>query len=130
MFVFRRGVVRNIWMNPKVVSQQKRFAESSTTTPETPRAKWAAILGNLAALANWGIPISAIASFQKDPSKLNPQMTPVLGIYSMIFMRWSVAVYPRNYVLFACHTVNSIAQTIQEIRIIMYHLNFKKKVLD
>eukprot|EP01119_Soliformovum_irregulare_P011619 TRINITY_DN2932_c0_g1_i1.p1 TRINITY_DN2932_c0_g1~~TRINITY_DN2932_c0_g1_i1.p1 ORF type:complete len:146 (-),score=26.77 TRINITY_DN2932_c0_g1_i1:26-430(-) len=95
---------------------------ADAATPNQPvqkdgaRVKWANITGTASALVNWGIPIAAIASLQRDPATVDPIMTTILAGYSMLFMRWSVAVYPRNYVLFACHCVNAVAQSVQVLR--------------
>ena len=43
-------------------------------------------------------------------------MTGILAIYSATFMRYSMAVTPRNYLLFACHFVNAGAQLTQGYR--------------
>eukprot|EP00127_Corallochytrium_limacisporum_P001542 Clim_evm3s65 gene=Clim_evmTU3s65 len=67
-------------------------------------------VGYLGALANWGIPVAALASMQDDPSKINPAMTATLAGYSMLFVRWSLAIFPPNYPLFACHVTNTTAQ--------------------
>lgn len=40
-------------------------------------------------------------------------MTGVLVFYSMTFMRWSIAITPRNPLLFLCHLANASAQVIQ-----------------
>lgn len=43
-------------------------------------------------------------------------MTGALTIYSVTFMRYALAVSPKNYLLFACHLVNSGAQLTQAYR--------------
>jgi len=48
-------------------------------------------------------------------------MTGALTIYAFTFMRYSLAVTPRNYLLFACHFVNAGAQVTQGYRYIDYH---------
>lgn len=48
-------------------------------------------------------------------------MTGALTIYSATFMRYSLAVSPRNYLLFACHFVNEAAQLTQGYRWMQYH---------
>ena len=47
-------------------------------------------------------------------------MTSALIIYSAIFMRYSVAVSPKNYLLFGCHFVNECAQLTQGYRFLHY----------
>jgi hypothetical protein len=47
-------------------------------------------------------------------------MTGALIIYSATFMRYSMAVTPRNYLLFACHFINEGAQLTQGYRYLHY----------
>jgi len=123
--VFRRS--NQLVINRNKLGQQKRFIGEDTGPKEGKRAQYAATLGNIAALANWGIPIAAIVSLNRDPERINLPMTTVLALYSMLFMRWSVAVYPRNYPLFTCHTVNSVAQSVQVCRCLIHSLTKKKE---
>lgn len=48
-------------------------------------------------------------------------MTAALCVYSATFMRYSMAVSPANYLLFACHFVNEGAQLTQGYRWMQYH---------
>ena len=48
-------------------------------------------------------------------------MTAALVVYSAVFMRYSLAVTPQNYLLFGCHVVNEIAQIGQGARFINYN---------
>jgi hypothetical protein len=48
-------------------------------------------------------------------------MTGALVIYSATFMRYALAVQPKNYLLFACHFVNEGAQLTQGYRYLSYH---------
>jgi len=48
-------------------------------------------------------------------------MTGALTIYSATFMRYALAVSPKNYLLFACHFVNEGAQLTQGYRWMQYH---------
>jgi len=48
-------------------------------------------------------------------------MTAALLGYSATFMRYAMAVTPRNYLLFGCHIVNFSAQTTQAYRYMNYH---------
>ncbi len=48
-------------------------------------------------------------------------MTFALCIYSATFMRYSLAVTPQNYLLFACHFINEGSQLIQGYRYLNYH---------
>lgn len=77
-------------------------------------------------VANWGIPIAAIADIKKDPNIISPRMTIALIFYSALFMRFAIRVQPRNMLLFACHITNFTAQTVQGCRYINYRLNQPK----
>ena len=44
-----------------------------------------------------------------------------LCVYSALFMRFAIAVQPRNYLLFACHFVNEGAQLTQGYRWLQYN---------
>jgi hypothetical protein len=48
-------------------------------------------------------------------------MTGALTIYSATFMRYALAVQPKNYLLFLCHFVNEGAQLTQGYRFMQYH---------
>lgn len=48
-------------------------------------------------------------------------MTGALCIYSATFMRYALAVSPRNYLLFMCHFVNGGAQATQMYRYLNYN---------
>lgn len=52
-------------------------------------------------------------------------MTAALVVYSATFARYALAVTPKNYLLFACHTVNFSAQVTQGYR----YLNYWKYVI-
>ncbi|KAH6898361.1 hypothetical protein B0T10DRAFT_105985 [Thelonectria olida] len=71
--------------------------------------------------SNFGIPIAAIMDTQKSPEMISGQMTGALIIYAGTFMRYSLAVQPRNWLLFACHFVNEGAQLTQGYRYMNYH---------
>ncbi|KAK3369527.1 hypothetical protein B0T24DRAFT_632759 [Lasiosphaeria ovina] len=71
--------------------------------------------------SNFGIPVAAILDTQKSPELISGQMTGALTIYAFTFMRYSLAVTPRNYLLFACHFVNAGAQITQGYRYLDYH---------
>ncbi|KAJ8719206.1 hypothetical protein PYW07_016762 [Mythimna separata] len=72
-------------------------------------------------VANWGIPLAAIADIQKDPSFISGKMTLALSLYSLMFMRFAWRVQPRNMLLFACHVTNECAQLTQGARFLNYH---------
>ncbi|XP_055852840.1 mitochondrial pyruvate carrier 1 [Episyrphus balteatus] len=79
-------------------------------------------------VANWGIPIAAIADFKKDPKFISPTMTVALTLYSAIFMRFAWKVQPRNMLLFACHATNFTAQNVQGVRCVKHSIS--KKLSD
>ncbi|PNF21940.1 Mitochondrial pyruvate carrier 1, partial [Cryptotermes secundus] len=72
-------------------------------------------------VANWGIPIAAIADTQKSPQFISGKMTSALLVYSLMFMRFAIRVQPRNMLLFACHFTNECAQLVQLGRFVNYH---------
>ncbi|AIN95136.1 mitochondrial pyruvate carrier protein, putative [Leishmania panamensis] len=70
-------------------------------------------IGYAGAAANWLIPIAGIMNLPTRPmSDIDPVMTSVMCVYSIFFMRWSVAIRPANYPLFACHATNSTVQAV------------------
>jgi len=71
-------------------------------------------------VANFGLPLAAIADLSKDEELISGTMTPTLAIYSMVFMRFAWRVQPRNYLLLACHTTNTVAQSVQGARFVNY----------
>merc|ERR1712137_7847 len=48
-------------------------------------------------VANWGIPIAAIADIQKDPELISGKMTVALSLYSMVFMRFHGKSSPETF---------------------------------
>merc|ERR1712000_431941 len=60
-------------------------------------------------VSNFGIPVAAVLDTKKSPDLISGQMTGALCIYSATFMRYSLAVSPRNWLLFGCHFVNGRA---------------------
>ncbi|XP_046393416.1 mitochondrial pyruvate carrier 1 [Ischnura elegans] len=72
-------------------------------------------------IANWGIPLAAIADTQKSPQYISGKMTLALTLYSMMFMRFAWKVQPRNLLLFACHFTNTTAQLTQGVRFVKYN---------
>lgn len=48
-------------------------------------------------------------------------MTLALIGYSGTFMRYALAVTPKNWLLFGCHVVNFSAQSMQGYRYLTYH---------
>jgi len=71
-------------------------------------------------VANWGLPLAALADLKKSEEVISGSMTTALACYSMVFMRFAWRVQPRNYLLFACHLTNSTAQLVQEARFVNY----------
>ena len=94
-------------------------------------------------VSNFGIPVAAVMDTQKDPEMYVPcqvesvchiliscftlsnsisgSMTASLVVYSATFMRYSLAITPKNYLLFGCHAVNFSAQAVQGYRYLQYH---------
>ncbi|GAB6032513.1 pyruvate transporter mpc1 [Chamberlinius hualienensis] len=81
-------------------------------------------------VANWGIPLAAIADIKKDPSYISGKMTFALMLYSALFMRFAIRVKPRNLLLFACHVTNFSAQCVQEYRFVNYNYLTKTGLED
>ena len=71
-------------------------------------------------VSNFGIPIAAIYDLKKDPTLISGPMTFALIAYSGVFMRYALAVSPKNFLLFGCHLTNEIAQMGQGYRYINY----------
>uniref|UniRef100_A0A0B6ZAJ3 Mitochondrial pyruvate carrier n=1 Tax=Arion vulgaris TaxID=1028688 RepID=A0A0B6ZAJ3_9EUPU len=72
-------------------------------------------------VANWGLPLAALGDLQKNPEIISGKMTLALSLYSMLFMRFSWKVIPRNLLLMSCHVTNEVAQLTQGARFINYH---------
>ncbi|XP_055348063.1 mitochondrial pyruvate carrier 1-like isoform X2 [Paramacrobiotus metropolitanus] len=77
-------------------------------------------------VANWGLPLAAIADLKKNPEIISGKMTTAMCLYSMLFMRFAWMVRPRNLLLFACHAANETAQLTQMTRYISYHASKPK----
>ncbi|KAI9775785.1 MAG: hypothetical protein M1835_005702 [Candelina submexicana] len=57
-------------------------------------------------------------------------MTGALTLYSATFMRYALAVSPRNYLLFGCHFINEGSQLTQGYRYLQYwHFGGREKSL-
>ena len=80
-------------------------------------------------VANWGIPLAAIADTNKPVDIISGKMTFALCCYSGVFMRFAYMVQPRNWLLAACHFTNECAQLTQGLaRLINYeYLGGKEK---
>ncbi|GMR42522.1 hypothetical protein PMAYCL1PPCAC_12717 [Pristionchus mayeri] len=75
-------------------------------------------------VANWGLPLAALADLKKNPDMISGNMTAALVIYSSVFMRFAWHVQPRNLLLFACHATNFTAQTVQLARYFNHNVLF------
>lgn len=71
-------------------------------------------------LASSRPPIPAHLKSQLTRNSISGNMTATLTIYSATFMRYALAVSPKNYLLFACHAVNFSAQLAQGYRYLNY----------
>lgn len=80
-------------------------------------------------VSNFGIPIAAIYDLKKDPNLISGPMTFALLVYSGVFMRYALAVTPKNYLLFGCHVVNSFAQAGQGYRFLLNNYEKSKDAL-
>ena len=49
----------------------------------------------------------------RSPRSLTHSCRAVLCVYSALFMRFSLAIRPKNYLLFACHATNEVVQLNQ-----------------
>ncbi|GMM28404.1 pyruvate transporter [Martiniozyma asiatica (nom. inval.)] len=78
-------------------------------------------------VSNFGIPVAAMLDLRNKPAEnISGPMTGALVIYSAVFMKYALAVSPKNYLLFGCHVINEVAQLGQGARYINYQLNTKK----
>ena len=68
------------------------------------------------------------ALFPRD--SISGGMTGALVVYSATFMRYSLAVTPANYLLFACHFINECSQLTQGYRYLQYHNWGGKEKMD
>ncbi|KAL2258538.1 hypothetical protein VTK26DRAFT_8119 [Humicola hyalothermophila] len=71
--------------------------------------------------SNFGIPVAAVMDTQKSPELISGPMTFALCVYSATFMRYALAVTPRNGLLFLCHFVNEASQLTQGYRYLQWH---------
>ena len=61
---------------------------------------------------SWVYPLSTQSLFRQPFCILGPSLT----LARIMFMRFAWRVQPRNYLLFACHATNTVAQLTQEAR--------------
>ncbi|EGV65792.1 pyruvate transporter mpc1 [Yamadazyma tenuis] len=81
-------------------------------------------------VSNFGVPVAALLDLKKDPDLISGPMTGSLIVYSIAFMRYSMAVSPKNYLLFGCHAVNEVAQLAQGFRWANHHYFSEDKKLE
>lgn len=62
-----------------------------------------------------------LADTKKPPEMISPNMTTAMCIYSALFMRFALAIQPRNLLLFACHVCNEGVQLNQLRRWYTWH---------
>jgi len=68
---------------------------------------------------------------KKDPEIISGKMTGALVLYSAVFMRYSMAVTPKNYLLLLCHIINEGSQLVQGGRYLQYwHFGGREKKLQ
>jgi len=67
-------------------------------------------------VANWGFVVAGLADMKKPAENISPNMTGVMCVYSLLFMRFAWVVKPRNYLLLACHACNEAVQQYQFFR--------------
>ncbi|ANQ09621.1 Uncharacterized protein PCOAH_00041790 [Plasmodium coatneyi] len=79
-----------------------------------------------APLANWGFVLAGCNDLKKLPMFVSEKMTAVLAVYSLLFMRYSLAIKPKNYLLFSCHATNTVVQSILLFRKLKYEAENKK----
>ncbi|KAK4160721.1 hypothetical protein QBC43DRAFT_325131 [Cladorrhinum sp. PSN259] len=72
-------------------------------------------------VSNYSIPIAAVYDTQKSPDLISGKMTAALTVYAFTFMKFSISITPKNYLLLACHTINAGAQTTQGYRWLNWH---------
>ncbi|KEG04981.1 mitochondrial pyruvate carrier protein 1, putative [Plasmodium vinckei vinckei] len=78
-----------------------------------------------APLANWGFVIAGCNDLKRNPMYVSEKMTSVLVVYSLLFMRYSLAIKPKNYLLFTCHATNTLVQSTLLFRKLKYESDNK-----
>ncbi|GIL43772.1 hypothetical protein Vafri_1396 [Volvox africanus] len=81
-------------------------------------------------VANWGFVLAGLADMRKDPEYISPNMTGVMCVYSLLFMRFAWEVKPRNYLLLACHASNESVQLYQLSRWYSWSTSSAAKAAD
>ncbi|KAL9315267.1 hypothetical protein ACSQ67_016268 [Phaseolus vulgaris] len=64
-------------------------------------------------VANWGFVAAGLVDMKKPPEMISGNMTTVMCVYSVLFMRFAWMVQPRNYLLLCCHASNEGVQLFQ-----------------
>ncbi len=59
---------------------------------------------------NYGFVIQGAIEKDRPAYRISRNMQMILTFYSMIFMRFSLRVKPKNYLLFSCHLLNTCLQ--------------------
>ena len=57
----------------------------------------------------------------KRQDLISGPMTLALVVYSGVFMKYALAVTPKNYLLFGCHVINETAQLAQGYRFLQHN---------
>ncbi|CRG95116.1 mitochondrial pyruvate carrier protein 1, putative [Plasmodium gallinaceum] len=83
-----------------------------------------------APLANWGFVLAGCNDLMKSPVYVSEKMTAVLSVYSILFMRFSLAIRPKNYLLFACHATNTLVQSVLLYRKLKFEADNKKNLKE
>ncbi|KAI9009662.1 hypothetical protein BC832DRAFT_552111 [Gaertneriomyces semiglobifer] len=97
-----------------LVSRASKYATSPEFRSYLMRHFWGPV-------ANWGLPLAAIADTKKSPEYISGKMTTALTFYSLLFMRFAWMVQPRNYLLLACHATNEACQLVQGYRFVQWN---------
>ncbi|XP_061362138.1 mitochondrial pyruvate carrier 1-like [Gastrolobium bilobum] len=64
-------------------------------------------------VANWGFVAAGLVDMNKPPEMISGNLTGVMCVYSVLFMRFAWMVQPRNYLLLSCHASNEVVQLCQ-----------------
>lgn len=80
----------------------------------------ACLIGYPASLRYMVNATSGLDCITNTSNSISGTMTGALTVYSATFMRYSLAVSPKNYLLFGCHLINFSAQATQGYRYLNY----------
>ncbi|XP_059942519.1 mitochondrial pyruvate carrier 1-like protein [Mesoplodon densirostris] len=95
------AAVAAVWRRAVEIVKTKEFWDYVTSTHF-----WGPV-------ANWGLPLAAFKDMREPPDIISGRMTTALIFCSMVFMRFTYLVKPRNLLLMACHGTNVVAQSIK-----------------